>query len=125
MITPGDVAVSTSGRIAYVRTESNPVEDTNDRSIWLASPRQQLTAGPSDTSPVWHPKSTQLIFVRPDSAGTPQLWEIDAAGGAATQLTTAVQLPLGAGAPVFSPTAHGSPSARRSTALLPDRLARW
>jgi dipeptidyl aminopeptidase/acylaminoacyl peptidase len=103
VITPGDVAVSTSGRIAYVRTESNPVEDTNDRSIWLASPRQQLTAGPSDTSPVWHPKSTQLIFVRPDSAGTLQLWEIDAAGGAATQLTTAVQLPLGAGAPVFSP----------------------
>ena len=103
VVTPSDIAVSTSGRIAYVRTESHLDDDTTAHSIWLASPAVQLTAGPSDTSPAWRPGSTQLIFVRPDSAGIPQLWTVDAAGGVSKQLTTSAQFPLGAGAPVFSP----------------------
>ena len=103
VVTPTNIAVSASGRIAYVRTEANPAADTNEHSIWLASPQLQLTAGPADTSPAWHPVSTLLVFVRPDSSGTPQLWKVDATGGPATQLTTTAQLPLGAGAPVFSP----------------------
>jgi dipeptidyl aminopeptidase/acylaminoacyl peptidase/CubicO group peptidase (beta-lactamase class C family) len=103
VVTPTGIAVSASGRIAYVRTESNPGADTNEHSIWLASPQLQLTVGPADTSPAWHPVSTLLVFVRPDSSGTPQLWKVDAGGGPAVQMTTAEQLPLGAGAPVFSP----------------------
>ena len=103
VVTPTSIAVSASGRIAYVRTEANPAADTNEHSIWLASPQLQLTAGPADTSPAWHPVSTLLVFVRPDSSGTSQLWKVDATGGPATQLTTTAQLPLGAGAPVFSP----------------------
>ena len=103
VVTPTSIAVSASGRIAYVRTEANPAADTNEHSIWLASPQLQLTAGPADTSPAWHPVSTLLVFVRPDSSGTPQLWKVDATGGPAVQMTTTAQLPLGAGAPVFSP----------------------
>lgn len=80
VVTPTSIAVSASGRIAYVRTESNPAADTNEHSIWLASPQLQLTAGPADTSPAWHPVSTLLVFVRPDSSGTPQLWKVDATG---------------------------------------------
>jgi dipeptidyl aminopeptidase/acylaminoacyl peptidase/CubicO group peptidase (beta-lactamase class C family) len=88
---------------AYVLRELDAGEDRTVRSVWCVSlaggePRR-LTRGPADSSPAWSPAGTSLGSLRA-RAGPPQLWLLPAGGGEPEQLTT---LPLGAGAPVWSP----------------------
>ncbi|MEW1722922.1 S9 family peptidase [Streptomyces sp. NPDC093109] len=103
---PEQPALSPAGdRLAYVLRTSDTRADRDHRSLWRVSgeePPRRLTTGPADTSPVWSPDGTRLVFLRApgDAAGPPQLWLLRADGGEPGQLT---RLPLGAGAPVWSP----------------------
>src|SRR5262249_5247014 len=71
---------------------------------------RRLTRGPTDSSPAWSPDAASLAFLRA-ADGPAQLWLLPAGGGEPEQLTT---LPLGAGAPVWSPDgsrlAFGAPT---------------
>ncbi|MBM2614982.1 serine hydrolase [Actinoplanes sp. LDG1-06] len=91
------------GRIAYVLRAADQKADRVTREIWLAGPdgsgARRLTRGPADTSPAWSPDGRQIAFLR-GGAGPAQLWLLPADGGEAEPVT---DLPLGAGAPMFSP----------------------
>ena len=86
-------------RAAHQRRRRRP---RRPRALVASPPRGEpgrLTRGPADSSPAWSPDgSRSRSCVRQD--GPPQLWLLPADGGEPEQLTT---LPLGAGAPVWSP----------------------
>ncbi|MGW5051755.1 S9 family peptidase [Actinokineospora sp. NPDC004072] len=64
-------------------------------------PVAEFTRGFRDLAPAISPDGTTVAFLRIAEKGSaPQLWVIPATGGEARQLT---DLPLGAGAPVWSP----------------------
>ncbi|WP_159499704.1 serine hydrolase [Microbacterium sp. 18062] len=104
---PGQPALSPDGRVAYVlRTaELDGDTDRNVHALWMAGdgiePRR-LTSGPADAAPRWAPDGSCLAFLRA-ADGPAQLWLLPAAGGEPTPLTTVTDLPLGAGAAVWSP----------------------
>ncbi|MGH3471917.1 MAG: TolB family protein, partial [Nocardioidaceae bacterium] len=95
---PSQPALSPDGsRLVYVVRNQDLAADKPVEALWMVedgTPRQ-LTQGTSDTSPAWSPDGTTIAFVRDQ-----QLWLLPTAGGEPRQLTA---LPLGAGAPVWSP----------------------
>jgi dipeptidyl aminopeptidase/acylaminoacyl peptidase len=99
---PGQPALAPGGRhVVYVLRTVDTAADRTVRNVWrrpvAGGPAEQLTRGGSDTAPRFAPDGTQLVFLR----GAPsQLWRMPSGGGEPEQLTT---LPLGAGAPVWSP----------------------
>jgi dipeptidyl aminopeptidase/acylaminoacyl peptidase/CubicO group peptidase (beta-lactamase class C family) len=100
---PGQPALSPDGReIVYVLAMADTTADRTVRSLWRvprSGPARQLTRGTADTSPAWSPDGTRVAFLRAGD-GPPQVWLLPMGGGEPEQLTT---LPLGAGAPVWSP----------------------
>ncbi|MDJ0111352.1 peptidase S9, partial [Rhodococcus erythropolis] len=104
VVTPTETAISPDGTVVvFVRSEIVAGKATT--SLWAVSRDSQarrLTAGPADSAPRFSPDGTSIAFLRKvgDSA---QLHLIPLAGGEAETLTTAASLPLGAGAPVWSP----------------------
>ncbi|MBC3760210.1 prolyl oligopeptidase family serine peptidase [Quadrisphaera oryzae] len=68
------------------------------------APPHRLTRGHRDTAPALSPDGRWVAFLRAEPGGRPQLHLVELAGGEPVALTTAEQLPLGAGAPVWSPS---------------------
>jgi dipeptidyl aminopeptidase/acylaminoacyl peptidase len=69
--------------------------------VWLEGGTRRLTRGFRDTAPVYSPDGRLLAFLRAEKKGKPQLHVVDALGGEPVCLT---DNPLGAGAPVWSPS---------------------
>ncbi len=89
-----------------VFTQSSLDLDANRRrsDLWLVktdgSGLRQLTTDPaSDSSPVWHPDGT-AVFFSSSRSGSSQVWRLDLASGAQTQVTS---LPLDVNAFALSP----------------------
>jgi dipeptidyl aminopeptidase/acylaminoacyl peptidase/CubicO group peptidase (beta-lactamase class C family) len=102
-------------RIVYVLRTSDVEADRTVRELWHVpvadGPARRLTRGGADQAPSWSPDGTRIAFLRAPggqdgpggpqvAAGSAQLWQLPADGGEAGRLTS---LPLGAGAPVWSP----------------------
>lgn len=100
---PETPALSPDGTaVVYALKAPDAALDRDTRSLWTVGavdgePRR-LTHGTDDRSPAFSPDGSQIAFLRGQSA--PQLWLLPVAGGDARQLT---DLPLGAGAPQWSP----------------------
>ncbi|MDR1213900.1 MAG: serine hydrolase [Propionibacteriaceae bacterium] len=97
---PDQPALSPDGdRLVYVLHRFDQASDAPVNALWLAqsgeSPRP-WSAGPADAAPAFSPDGRQLAFLRGG-----QLWLAPASGGDPAQLT---ELPLGAGAPLWSPS---------------------
>jgi dipeptidyl aminopeptidase/acylaminoacyl peptidase/CubicO group peptidase (beta-lactamase class C family) len=137
---PEQPALSPDGsEVVYVLATVDADADKGVRSLWRVStsgtpaPRR-LTRGTADSSPAWSPDGASIAFLRRVSGsvdgtadGPAQLWLLPADGGEPEQLTT---LPLGAGAPVWSPDgraiAFGAPTSAvepaASAPVAADRL---
>ncbi|MFC0069087.1 TolB family protein, partial [Umezawaea endophytica] len=101
---PEQPALSPDGeRIAYVLRTVDADADRNVRSLWTVGARtgepRRLTRGRADSAPAWSPDGTRIAFLRAQD-GPAQVWLLPADGGEAERVTS---LPLGAGAPVWSP----------------------
>ena len=96
---PSQPAISPDGaRIAYVLGGNDAAADSGVSALWLTDASgapSALTHGTTDRSPAFSPDGATLAFQREG-----QLWTLPLSGGEPTQLTT---LPLGAGAPIWSP----------------------
>ena len=96
---PSQPAISPDGaRIAYVLGGNDAAADSGVSALWLTDASgapSALTHGTTDRSPAFSPDGATLAFQRDG-----QLWTLPLSGGEPTQLTT---LPLGAGAPIWSP----------------------
>ncbi|HEY2555482.1 MAG TPA: serine hydrolase, partial [Diaminobutyricibacter sp.] len=96
---PSQPSVSPDGSsIAYVLSGNDAAADTAVSALWIADAAgsaRQLTHGTTDASPAFSPDGSVIAFQRDG-----QLWTLPVAGGEPKQLTT---VPLGAGAPVWSP----------------------
>ena len=114
LVTLGAPTVSPDGRWAVVAAGRPDLdEDENRSALWIVAtdgsdaPRR-LTQGPHDGAPRYSPDGRWLAFLRvpgegapgAPAAGRPQLHLLPTSGGDARALT---ELPLGAGAPVWSP----------------------
>jgi dipeptidyl aminopeptidase/acylaminoacyl peptidase len=92
-----------ASQIVYVLRTIDVDADRSVRSLWRVAAQtgapRQLTRGQADTAPAWSQDATSIAFLRAED-GPSQLWLLPGGGGEAEQLTT---LPLGAGAPVWSP----------------------
>jgi dipeptidyl aminopeptidase/acylaminoacyl peptidase len=104
---PGDPTLHPAGdRIVYTLTTQDAELDRAVTELWevdaVTGPPRRLTTGPSDSSARWSPDGDRLAFLRvPKGADGPaQLHLLPPTGGDALPLT---DLPLGAGAPVWSP----------------------
>lgn len=64
---------------------------------------RRLTRGHRDTAAAVSPDGRWVAFLRAEPGGRPQLHLVELAGGEPVALTTDSQLPLGAGAPRWSP----------------------
>ncbi len=113
LATPSAAVVSPDGaHVAYVVRTADVDGDRNVTTIWrtdLHAGAVQLTRGPADVAPAWSPDGRTLAFLRADDGageGGAQVWLLPAGGGEARPLTTQSSLPLGAGAPVWSPDGH-------------------
>lgn len=137
---PEAPSISPDGtRVVYVlrRYVCDDDADRTERSLWWVgadgSGARRLTHGVDDHSPAWSPGGRYIAFLR-TTEGAAQVWVLPVDGGEPEQLTA---LPLGAGAPVWSPdgtrVAFGAPvdvtarpgenDARRIDApLVTDRL---
>ncbi|MGY1744876.1 S9 family peptidase [Blastococcus sp. SYSU D00695] len=104
--TPGSPAVAPDGRVAVVAvTRPDPAGDRYRSQLWAvptdaSAPARPLTSGGRDTDPAFSPDGRWLAYLGATGDGPPQVHVLPAAGGAARRLT---DLPLGAGAPVWSP----------------------
>lgn len=96
---PSQPSISPDGTlVAYVLGGIDAAADKAISSIWLtdaAGAARRLTQGTTDTAPVFSPDGATLAFLRDG-----QLWTLPVTGGEPVQRT---HLPLGAGAPVWSP----------------------
>ena len=112
LITLGTPTLSPDGRWAVVAaTRADLDEDEYRSALWIvtvdgSSAARRFTHGPHDSAPRYSPDGTWLAFLRqtPDGdmpgAGKPQLHVIATSGGDPRVIT---ELPLGAGAPRWSP----------------------
>ena len=111
---PEQPALSPDGReVVYVLPPWTPPATRTYRAVAGGSrdgAARRLTTGTADAARVVAGRK-RVAFLRAGD-GPAQVWLLPAAGGEPERLTA---LPLGAGAPVWSPTAPRSPSARRST----------
>ncbi|MBB2986685.1 S9 family peptidase [Terracoccus luteus] len=114
--TPWGAAVSPDGtQVVYVLRTVDLADDRDVDRLWRVRDGhdpEPLTGGVGDGSPAWSPDGRRMAFVRRasggggdagdggDGGGAPQLWLLPVDGGEATRLT---DLPLGAGAPQWSP----------------------
>ncbi len=99
---PEQPAISPDGsEVVYVLRTTDREQDRDLRSLWRVSggDAEQLTRGEADVAPAFSPDGGRIAFLRAQD-GPAQLWLLPANGGEPEQLTT---LPLGAGAPVWSP----------------------
>ncbi|MEU0940850.1 serine hydrolase [Embleya sp. NPDC005971] len=101
---PAQPAISPDGtRVLYTLVRVDPDADRDVRSLWQVASGggepEQLTQGPSDSTPVWSPDGTRVVFLRAVD-GPPQVWELPLDGAEPRKLTS---LPMGAGQPVWSP----------------------
>jgi dipeptidyl aminopeptidase/acylaminoacyl peptidase/CubicO group peptidase (beta-lactamase class C family) len=110
---PTQVAISPDGgRVVFALRSVDRDADADQSALWLVDSHGgapvQLTRGTADSEPAWSPDGRQLAFLRGavptadrgDEDGPAQIWLLPAGGGEARRLT---ELPLGAGAPVWSP----------------------
>src|SRR3954452_11731374 len=91
--------------VAYVVTTPDRDADGYRSQVWTvaadgSSEPRAFTNGPHDSSPRWAPDGSRLAFVADDGDGVAQVHLVDAAGGAARQLT---RLAAGAGDPQWAP----------------------
>ncbi|MFC9983237.1 serine hydrolase [Microbacterium keratanolyticum] len=132
VVVPTAPVTNSAGRTVFVRSAVDRAADRNDFSLWLIEDgtARRLTEGPSDAAPTWNESTGDIVFVRPDAAGLPQLWALNPDGGAPRALTqTDPRLPQGVGAPVVSPDgtriAFSAPVSRRAddsgVLVAPDR----
>lgn len=97
--------VSPDGTTIVFMQSSLDLDANRRRSdLWLVktdgSGLRQLTTDPaSDSSPVWHPDGT-AVFFSSSRSGSSQVWRLDLASGAQTQVTS---LPLDVNAFALSP----------------------
>src|SRR4051794_26132733 len=104
---PGEPTLSPDGRqIVYVLRTTDPTADADRRSLWSVRADGdgwgepfRLTRGTADTAPAFSPRGDRLAFLR-GGDGPAQLHLLPLGGGEAERVT---DLPLGAGAPVWSP----------------------
>ena len=114
LVTLGAPSVFPDGRSAVFAASRPDLAENEYRSaLWIVAtdgtgvPRR-LTQGPHDSAPTFSPDGAWIAFLRVPGEGTPgspaagraQLHLLPTAGGDARALT---ELPLGAGAPVWSP----------------------
>lgn len=106
IVTPTETAISPDGtQVVYVRSATANGSPTSELwSVTDAEKPKRLTSGPHDMAPRWNADGSELLFLR-FVDGASQLFTLRAGGGEAEQLTTAKDLPLGAGAGVYSPDA--------------------
>jgi dipeptidyl aminopeptidase/acylaminoacyl peptidase len=157
---PEQPALSPDAReVVYVLATTDKATGNAMRSLWRVSATggaaRRLTRGSCDVAPAWSPDGTSVAFLRAGDGsahdggahdggahdggahdggaldGTAQVWLLPMDGGEPEQLTT---LPLGAGAPVWSPDgtkiAFGAPvdadgldhDARATAPVVADRL---
>jgi dipeptidyl aminopeptidase/acylaminoacyl peptidase len=104
--TPGVPTVSPDGRMAVVAVVRPDLAADAERSrLWAvptdgSAPARALTAGASDTDPVFSPDGRWLAYRAAAPGEPPQLHLLPTAGGAPRRLTAH---PLGTGVPVWSP----------------------
>ncbi|MGZ3145085.1 serine hydrolase [Lentzea chajnantorensis] len=99
---PEQPAISPDGsEVVYVLRTTDRERDRDLRSLWRVADGEpsRLTRGEADVAPAFSPDGARIAFLRAQD-GPAQLWLLPANGGEPEQLTT---LPLGAGAPVWSP----------------------
>ncbi|MGC0362381.1 dipeptidyl aminopeptidase/acylaminoacyl peptidase/CubicO group peptidase (beta-lactamase class C family) [Rhodococcus sp. 27YEA15] len=125
VVTPTDTSISPDGTVVvFVRSEI--VAGKASTSLWTVSAgskARRLTAGPADSAPRFSPDGTTVAFLR-TADGTPQLHLLPLDGGESEILTTAADLPLGAGAASWSPDGTAiafSAAVSRSDSTDPNR----
>lgn len=104
----GEPAMSPDGRHVAVSVTSADLDaDGYTAAIWLiptaadgGEPRQLTAGGKRDTSPVWSPDGSQLLFVSNRDTESGNLWVIPATAGEARRVTDREN---GAGSPAWSP----------------------
>ncbi len=123
-----DPQISPDGaQVVFVKVTASEKNDNYETSLWKvpagggAEP-EQLTNGPSDTSPRWSPDGRQLAFVRSvkkdNKPQPPQIYLLNFSGGEPRALTSVAK---GASSPVWSP--NGSKIAFQSNASVQDIAA--
>jgi len=105
-------ALAPDGSVAVVSVTAPDLATDEERgSLWAVAagggtdgvePRR-LTRGHRDTAAATSPDGRWVAFLRAEPGGRPQLHLVELAGGEPVALTTDSQLPLGAGAPRWSP----------------------
>ena len=90
-------------RLVVTRSVLDSAANRRRSDLWVmnadGSGLKALTTDPaSDTSPAWHPDSRRVFFLSSRS-GSSQVWQVDTASGAETQVT---KLPLDVGSFVVS-----------------------
>ncbi len=119
LVTLGPPTLSPDGRQAVVAATGIDLDDDEYRSaLWIvatdgSAPPRRLTRGKHDSEPRYSPDGAWLAFLASTDDGKPQLHLLPTAGGEALEVT---DLPLGAGAPRWSPDS----SAIAFTARVPD-----
>lgn len=97
---PAEPALHPDGGLAaYTLRRAAHEPDATVSSLWLADrvlgEHRQLTEGPDDHGPAFSPDGEWIAFIRDGD-----LWRLPVRGGEVRRLTS---LPLGAGAPLWSP----------------------
>ncbi|MBF5081609.1 S9 family peptidase [Quadrisphaera sp. INWT6] len=102
-------SLAPDGSVAVVSVTAPDLTTDEERgSLWAVPARggggpRRLTRGHRDTAAATSPDGRWVAFLRAEPGGRPQLHLVELAGGEPVALTTDEQLPLGAGAPRWSP----------------------